>query len=183
MRPTLRLLAALSTLLFAGVAHAVEPATERQVFRTIIGRYADPGSLCVVRTAAQYPPVSALRPEVRANLAAVPENSWAFEPFASSNKAVRASVAGDFRAIFSETTAPALETHIDQSDLRVKMELVDTEDTCATALILDSPFRSGDTIFVNATLKCGGCGRAGVYALRRREEVWEIVAFLLDWVS
>lgn len=55
---------------------------------------------------------------------------------------------------------------------------------CGATLTLTAPAFHGDFAFVETTHVCGGlCGYGWIYALRRREDEWTIVAEAMTWVS
>lgn len=55
---------------------------------------------------------------------------------------------------------------------------------CGSTLSLTAPAFHGDLAFVETSHVCGGlCGYGWIYALRRREDEWTIVAEAMTWVS
>jgi hypothetical protein len=101
--------------------------------------------------------------------------------------AVPAELAGQLDALRAEaaraTAAPAI-AEVDAALVAAPMQLQGERDRGCAPLQLSVPAFAGDAAFVETAYACGTtCGNGNLYALRRREGRWEVVAVADTWIS
>jgi hypothetical protein len=78
--------------------------------------------------------------------------------------------------------APAI-AEVDAALVTAPMQLQDMNRGCSP-LQLSAPAFAGDAAFVETAYACGStCGNGNLYALRRREGRWAVVAVADIWIS
>jgi hypothetical protein len=152
--------------------------SDRQIYKTMLDRFAGEHSLCVVQKANDFAPYIRKvgnREFLRDNV------DWYR---AVGTRADLVSVDAEWRTLIGALHEPVVGHYVSPDLLLPNMRLVDDPRSCAEpSVVLSAPAFTARTAFIRVEYLCVLCGNGSTYALLRIDGRWQVVAVLNHWVS
>lgn len=154
------------------------PESDRQIYKTMLDRFAGTRSLCVVQKANDFAPYIRRAGNRELLLDSV---DWYR---AEGAHADLVSVDAEWRTLIGALHEPLVGHYVSPDLLLPNMRLVDDPRSCAEpSVVLSAPVFTARTAFIRVEYLCALCGNGSTYALRRIDGRWQVIAVLNHWVS